>query len=56
MKTLLFALALLVPGLASAYPQPNVTLKQSTGQMVDMIWIQPIGTPVVVADASAAEK
>jgi hypothetical protein len=57
MRATLIVFALLAPGLASTYPEPNVTMQQSTGQLVGTIWIQPLGTTVVVADVSvAAEK
>ena len=52
MKLLILALALAAPGLAFAYPNPNVTLQQTAADMVDTIWPQPYVAPVVLADAT----
>ncbi len=53
MKHSLVAILLLVPGLAMAYPNPNVTLATSAGALVDTMWSQPVTAPLTMADASS---
>lgn len=55
MKTLLIAAALLVPNLALAYPNPNIALSLSSGEMVNSIWTQPYVAPTVLADTTSDE-
>lgn len=54
MKTALIFLALLAPGAALAYPNPNVTPLQTAADMVETLWPQPYGPTIVLADATQA--
>ncbi|SHG80121.1 hypothetical protein [Marivita hallyeonensis] len=53
MKHILFAVALLTPGLAAAYPNPNVTISIAAGDLVDSIWTQPKPAPLILAENGA---
>ena len=53
MKYTLLAFALLVPGIATAYPNPNVSATLSAGEIVESVWTQPKPTPLVLAENAA---
>ncbi|WP_439121860.1 hypothetical protein [Marivita sp.] len=54
MKHTLSAILLLLPSLAAAYPDPNVTAAPSSGDVIKSILSQPTTDPLVTSDASAA--
>ena len=50
MKYALLALALITPSIGAAYPNPNVTMSISAGDLVGSIWTQPKPQPLILAE------
>ena len=50
MKHILIALGILLPTLATAYPNPNVALQIDTGDLVETLLPQPQMPPMIVAE------
>jgi len=52
MKYAILFFALVAPSLAAAYPDPNIALQISAGDLVDTMISQPMPTQIILSDVT----